>query len=139
MVPNDSSGEGTSASRAPLVNAESPERISISLEGYGAGAGYCDERVLVALERAQGMGKLRNMPRRLPVGCRRGGCGICRVKVLAGEYRKTAMSRTHVSFEDEAEGVVLACCIYPLSDLSLRLEEPIQPKWRGQTFNEQNQ
>ena len=104
------------------------ERFTITLEGHGVASGYGSERVLVALERAQGFGKLKDLPRRLPVGCRRGGCGICRVRVTGGEYRRDPMSRDHVSAEDEAGGVVLACCIYPLSDLSLRLETPVAVK-----------
>ena len=64
-----------------------PQRFQITLEGHGVASAYEGERALVALERAQGFGQLKNMPRRLPVGCRRGGCGICRVRVLSGEYR----------------------------------------------------
>ena len=109
------------------------ERFVLALEGHGVGSGYAHERVLVALERAQGFGQLKNLPRRLPVGCRRGGCGICRVRVLDGQYRSDPMSRAHVSAEDEAAGIVLACCIYPLSDLSLRLETPVVVKAKGQS------
>lgn len=109
-----------------------PRRFQITLEGHGVASGYENERVLVALERAQGFGQLKNMPRRLPVGCRRGGCGICRVRVQSGEYRSDAMSRAHVSQYDEAEGIVLSCCIYPLSDLSLRLETPVAVKAKGE-------
>ena len=74
---------------------------------------------------------MKNLPRRLPVGCRRGGCGVCRVRVLAGAYRADRMSRAHVSEEQEAAGVALSCCIYPLSDLSLRLETPVAVKAKG--------
>jgi len=98
------------------------DRFSITLEGHGVASGYPNERVLVALERAQGFGQLKNMPVKLPVGCRRGGCGVCRVRVTRGVYRSDPMSRAHVSAEDEAAGVLLSCCIYPLSELSLRLE-----------------
>jgi ferredoxin len=104
------------------------ERFAIALEGHGVASGYSHERVLVALERAQGFGQLTNMPVRLPVGCRRGGCGVCRVRVLQGQYRSDAMSRAHVSAEDQAAGLVLACCIYPLTELSLRLETPAAVK-----------
>ncbi len=107
------------------------ERITIVLEGHGEAFGYEHERVLVALERAQGFGKLKDLPRRLPVGCRRGGCGICRVRVTKGEYRSEAMSRAHISAEEEAAGYALACCIYPLSELSLRLESPVTVKEKG--------
>ena len=112
-------------------------RFTLTLKGHGAGCGYAEERVLVALERAQGFGQLKDMPRRLPVGCRRGGCGICRVRVLEGDYRRDPMSRTHVSVEDEAAGLVLSCCIYPLSDLSLRLEPPAVVKEKGQKAAQQ--
>ena len=107
------------------------ERYQIELQGHGFANSFGQERVLVSLERARGFGQLRNLPRRLPVGCRRGGCGICRVKVLSGEYRSEVMSRAHVSAEDEAAGIVLSCCIYPLSDLSLRLETPVTARAKG--------
>ena len=55
----------------------------------------------------------------IPVGCRGGGCGVCKVQVRAGDYRKRVMSRAHVSAEDESEGRVLACRIFPTSDLRL--------------------
>ena len=108
------------------------QRFLVTLEGHGQANAYEGERVLVALERAQGFGQLRNMPRKLPVGCRRGGCGVCRVRVLSGDYRSDLMSRAHVSAEDEVEGVVLACCIYAQSDLSLRLETPVAVKAKGE-------
>jgi len=97
-------------------------RFTIVVEGSGTAECGSGERVLVALERAQGFGRLKNLPCRLPVGCRRGGCGICRARVVEGSYRRDVMSRAHVGVEEEAEGVVLACAIYPESDLVLRLE-----------------
>lgn len=57
----------------------------------------------------------------LPSGCHGGGCGICRIKVLQGRYSCGPMSRQHVSDEDIAQGVVLACRTYPLSDLVFEL------------------
>lgn len=112
-------------------------RFTVTLEGNGSGSAYAHERVLVALERAQGLGQLTNMPHRLPVGCRRGGCGVCRVQVLGGDYRSDPMSRAHVSIDDEAAGLVLACCIYALSDLSLRLTSPAVFKRMGQQASDQ--
>ncbi len=38
------------------------ERFTLTLEGHGAGSGFEGERVLVALERAQGGGQLKDMP-----------------------------------------------------------------------------
>ncbi|WP_454916561.1 2Fe-2S iron-sulfur cluster-binding protein [Xanthobacter sediminis] len=108
------------------------ERYPILVEGSGEASGHAGERVLVSLERAQGFGQLKNLPVRLPVGCRRGGCGVCRVRITQGEYRSDTISRAHVSEEDEAAGCTLACCIYPLSPLALRLEPAVAVKDKKQ-------
>lgn len=57
----------------------------------------------------------------IPLGCCGGGCGVCKVEILSGTYRKKAMSRVHVSVEDEAAHRVLACRVWPTSDLRLRV------------------
>ncbi len=69
-----------------------------------------DERSV--LQGMEALGK-----RGIPVGCRQGGCGVCKVRVLEGSYSKRVMSRAHVSAEEEAEGCVLSCRIKPTSDL----------------------
>lgn len=53
----------------------------------------------------------------LVVGCRGGGCGACRVRVVSGTYEALRMSARHVTPDDLARGVVLACRIVPTSDL----------------------
>ncbi len=62
----------------------------------------------------------------IPLGCRSGGCGVCKVAVVSGAYERAKMSRAHVSVEDEAAGRVLACCIRPLSDLQVAVIGSIQ-------------
>ena len=57
--------------------------------------------------------------RGIPVGCRGGGCGVCKIRVTAGEVKVRKMSRACVSEAEEAEGIVLACKTFPLSDLSV--------------------
>lgn len=57
----------------------------------------------------------------IPVGCRGGGCGVCKIEIVAGHYRKRAMSRAHISAEEEASGRVLACRVRASSDLRLRV------------------
>ncbi|MBP3895351.1 MAG: 2Fe-2S iron-sulfur cluster binding domain-containing protein [Mogibacterium sp.] len=53
-------------------------------------------------------------------GCEGGGCGICKVKILEGEYLVFKnMSRAHVSEEGESQGIVLACCVKPSGDIVL--------------------
>lgn len=72
-----------------------------------------NETALVALARS---GK-----RGIPIGCRGGGCGVCKVEVTQGSYVARAMSRAHVSEADEGMRRVLACCIYPVADLEVRV------------------
>lgn len=42
-------------------------------------------------------------------GCRGGGCGICKVRLLDGEVLCDSMSREHITREEEAGGYILAC------------------------------
>jgi ferredoxin len=56
----------------------------------------------------------------LPVGCRSGGCGVCRVQVLDGAFRTGTMSHAQVDQADRDRGIVLSCQLFPRSDLRLR-------------------
>jgi ferredoxin len=56
----------------------------------------------------------------LPSGCCAGGCGICKVRVLAGNYETKIMSRAQVTIEEENKGIALACRILPSSDLKIQ-------------------
>lgn len=57
----------------------------------------------------------------IPVGCRGGGCGVCRIRILSGEYEAKKMSRKHVLEQDQAKGIALACRVYPRSDLGIEV------------------
>ncbi|MBB1486969.1 2Fe-2S iron-sulfur cluster-binding protein [Oceanospirillum sediminis] len=90
------------------------ERYKIELTQQGES--FCcnnDESVLHGMARLGIKG--------IPLGCRGGGCGICKVHVLEGDYRSKVMSRSHISAEEEQDGRVLACRIYPRSDLNIEI------------------
>lgn len=70
-----------------------------------------DENVLRGME---ALGR-----RGIPVGCRGGGCGVCKVHITHGEYEARKMSKAYVNDEELAEHVVLACRVYPRSELAL--------------------
>lgn len=86
------------------------QRYSVRLENTGE-AFPCreDQSVLLGME---ALGR-----RGIPVGCRGGGCGVCKVHITEGQFLARKMSRACVSVEEEAAGVVLACKVFPRSDL----------------------
>ncbi|HCF1525223.1 2Fe-2S iron-sulfur cluster binding domain-containing protein [Pseudomonas aeruginosa] len=75
----------------------------------------CDEKESVLADMAR-LGR-----KGIPVGCRGGGCGVCKVQIISGSYMSCTMSRQHISVEDESLGIVLACRIYPRSRITLRV------------------
>lgn len=56
------------------------------------------------------------------IGCRRGGCGFCKVDLLAGEvgYNKVVSPAVLSEAEREA-GVCLSCRAVPVTDVVIRL------------------
>ena len=112
--------QGSQETNASVTDA--PMSFVVTIDGVGHVSTFSDERVLVSLERAQSLGRLPALRTKLPVGCRRGGCGVCRARVTKGSYRSEAMSQEHVSLEDRDVGIVLCCSIFALSDITLRLE-----------------
>ena len=72
-----------------------------------------DENILKAMERLRRKG--------IPVGCRGGGCGVCKIRVNSGAYTARKMSREHVSVDEEAGGIGLACRLLPASNLVVQV------------------
>lgn len=71
-----------------------------------------DESLLAAMTRS-GKGHIR-------YGCGGGGCGVCKVRVLEGEFLAfKAMSARHIGEEERERNEVLACCVKPRSDIVL--------------------
>ncbi len=70
-----------------------------------------DKSVLGAMEALRRKG--------IPIGCRSGGCGVCKIRIEKGTVRRGPTSREYVSVEEEAQGVALACRSYPEADLEL--------------------
>ena len=61
----------------------------------------------------------------LPVGCRGGGCGVCRVIVRSGTYDAGRMNKRRVTSDDASVVFALACKLYPTSDLEIE-HAPVQ-------------
>jgi ferredoxin len=80
-----------------------------------------DENILHAMERSRvGVAMLHS----IPVGCRGGGCGICRIRIVSGEIVTKKMSVKHVTGKQRQAGFVLACRAFPCSAIKLELATP---------------
>ena len=55
----------------------------------------------------------------IPVGCRGGGGGVCKGQILSGTYQTKKMSRERVTEDEEKSGILLACRVFPQSDIHL--------------------
>lgn len=87
------------------------------------------ERYACALDESLLKGMLRLGRKGIPVGCVNGGCGVCKVRIVDGGVRALgAVSRAHVSAEEELQGYTLACRAAPVAavrlEVSARLARP---------------
>lgn len=55
----------------------------------------------------------------VPKGCHNGACGVCKIRVISGEYETKKMNRKHISNEEEVNNILLACRVYPRSDMEI--------------------
>ena len=96
--------------------AAAPDHAAFTVEIEDTGERFAcgaHESVLKAMEQLRRKG--------IPVGCRGGGCGICKVQVTAGDYVTKKMSRSCVTAEEEANGFALACRLHPSSELRVKV------------------
>lgn len=100
---------------APVAAAQHWVRIAQRAAGTAQETRYpCTETETLL----QGMA--RTGRKGIPVGCLGGGCGVCKVKVNAGSVRSVGpVSRAHVSVEEEAQGICLACRVAPLTNVEV--------------------
>jgi ferredoxin len=108
----------------PLVASPDTHRITVVGEGREASFDCGEQTTLLSAA-------LVNRGGAIAAGCRGGGCGVCRIVIRSGKHQSAAMSRTHVTVADEAEGVALACRVWPRSDLVIETVRRRQ-SWLGQ-------
>ncbi|MGV7123116.1 2Fe-2S iron-sulfur cluster-binding protein [Sphingopyxis sp. 550A] len=54
-------------------------------------------------------------------GCHNGGCGVCKIRIVAGAVESGPMSAAHVTREERDTGLVLACRAYPVGDCAIEV------------------
>ena len=90
------------------------QKFAVTIEDSGERIACADsDNVLRAMEVLGRKG--------IPVGCRGGGCGVCKLRVTGGAYHTRKMSRACISEDEEARGVILACKLFPEADLRLKV------------------
>ena len=58
------------------------------------------------------------------VGCKRGGCGICKVQLVLGEVRyERPIAESVLSDDERVEGICLSCRAVPLTNVVVELQE----------------
>lgn len=58
------------------------------------------------------------------VGCKRGGCGICKLDVLEGDFSyNREIADTVITAEERTDGTCLSCRAVPDSDITIQMRE----------------
>ena len=78
-----------------------------------------DERTFTGKEKENILDASIRTNGKIKVGCKRGGCGLCKIKVVDGEIEHGAISRSVLPLHEEAEGYALACRAVPKSDITI--------------------
>ena len=61
---------------------------------------------------------------RYRVGCKRGGCGICKVQLKLGEVSyERPIAESVLSDDERVEGICLSCRAVPLTNIVIELQE----------------
>ena len=102
---------------------ESSACFAVMLEGGPVAWCQPGETVLTAAARAGA---------KIAVGCRGGGCGVCRVQILKGRYRTLSMSDAHIGATERDAEEALACRVLPEGDMELRSLNRRPLKKRGE-------
>jgi len=98
-------------------------RITLVGEAAGEVESRDDETVLAALHRAG---------HAVRSGCRRGGCGICKVDLVEGDVAYThPVAPSVLSDAERADGACLSCRAVPEGDVAVRLREHDRGKHNG--------
>ncbi|GAA3601547.1 hypothetical protein GCM10022199_01310 [Marihabitans asiaticum] len=58
------------------------------------------------------------------VGCRRGGCGICKLDVIEGSFSyERPVADTVISTDERTDGTCLSCRAIPESNITIQMRE----------------
>lgn len=87
-----------------------------------------DQEFVCTEDQALLIGMERRSASSINVGCRGGGCGVCKIRILNGDYESKRMSRAHISQAEEKQGFALACRVFPRGDMVVESDHYIAPE-----------
>lgn len=70
----------------------------------------------------------------VPKACHNGACGLCKIKVHSGDFKKLKMNRKHISQEEENDNVLLGCKVFPKSDMEIEFIKKEKSKEKSTTY-----
>jgi ferredoxin len=107
------------------ARAQAPGREDGDGEGGGAQVTVLPDAV--RLQARDGETVLRAALRsgfRYRWGCKRGGCGVCKVRLIVGEvYYERPIAASVLTGTERAAGVCLSCRAVPITDIVIQLQE----------------
>lgn len=89
------------------------------MEHYQIKVSHPDKRTFTGKENESILDSSIRTNGKIKVGCKRGGCGLCKIKVVDGEIEHGAVSRSVLPLNEEEEGYALACRAVPKSDITI--------------------
>jgi ferredoxin len=60
--------------------------------------------------------------KKIPYACKGGGCGLCKIKVEEGEFKRGRSSKAVLPDHEKAMNYTLACKTYPISDMKILID-----------------
>jgi ferredoxin len=89
------------------------------MKHYQIKVSHPDERTFTGIENETILDTSIRTNGKIKVGCKRGGCGLCKIKVVDGEIENGSVSRSVLPLNEEEEGYALACRAVPKSDVTI--------------------
>lgn len=86
---------------------------------------YCinvlpDERTIIAKDNDYILDSAIRNGVKIKVGCKGGGCGICKIQILEGKVDRGHSARSVLPLNEIEEGYALACQTKPNSDVVIK-------------------
>lgn len=88
---------------------------------YKIQVGHPIEKVFLCSSTEDVLTAARRQGVAIPLGCRGGGCGMCKIRVTEGKFERGTSSVGVLPEEERKENYSLACKTYPQGDMKISI------------------